>query len=72
MFIKVKSAGDLNVISFLMSASRTCINPTDHRCGDGRCIEYGGMCDGDRDCQDGSDEDTEMCGEEQTDVHAED
>ena len=32
------------------------------RCNDGHCIDEEYKCDGDKDCNDGSDETTELCG----------
>lgn len=45
-----------------LHTARNC-NDEQFACNDGQCIQYSWVCDGQLDCDDGSDEREEICGE---------
>ena len=47
-------------LHFLFVAKNACDEATEFRCSDGKCININWKCDGDKDCDDNSDE--QNCG----------
>ena len=53
---------NINPFSSHLHTARNC-NDEQFACNDGQCINYSWVCDGQLDCDDGSDEREEICGE---------
>ncbi len=48
--------------SIFCSADNVTCGPTEFRCAIGRCLPLKWRCDGEQDCDDGSDENGQLCG----------